>query len=107
MRGTNSEECHAWRQYLKNNYSSEFEFLDPTRANISDSEAIKVSAKIVAQDKQDIARSDAIICHIWRYSCGSCQEELIGFTTGKIVVGTTALYCNVPEEIMRENIGWQ
>jgi nucleoside 2-deoxyribosyltransferase len=83
IRNTSIQERLQWRDCVQQQYSSEFSFLDPTR---QPSATLENGKKIIAQDKQDIAESDAVLVHLLKYSAGTMMELHLAFSLGKLVV---------------------
>jgi nucleoside 2-deoxyribosyltransferase len=88
------DQCMNWREYLKDKYGDEFDFIDPMRRDYRhlsrdmNMSTFKDQKKIVTKDKADICRSDAVI--VWTGdpfpSVGTCQENIYAFERGKYVV---------------------
>lgn len=87
-------QCKDWRNYLKENYSGRFKFLDPMRRDYRHLDTMETQStfeeqkKIVSLDKVDIERCDSII--VWTGkpfpSVGTSMEVIYAYERGKLVV---------------------
>jgi nucleoside 2-deoxyribosyltransferase len=86
--GCTDEQTFGWRKEARRRIEDAgHEWLDPTEWDYRGSEHDPgVEIKIVARDKHDIERADALLMNCWRPSWGTAMEIMHGFNECKRIV---------------------
>lgn len=70
MAGCTLQEMTGWREQLKKEWGSEFDFRDPCEREYSPQEW----RQLVEDDIKDIDESDYVLCYMWKPGVGSSME---------------------------------
>lgn len=82
--GCNDDQSRRWRAWVKEHFSDEFDFIDPTDELVDRDE--HDSVEIVRKDEAAIERADAVLANMWKESIGTSIGVALARAQGKTVV---------------------
>jgi len=83
--GCNHQQQVVWRQYVRREWGSQFDFIDPTDPVRLPGDDCTIH-DIVSTDEQRIASADAVLASMWKESIGTAIGVVLARRAGKPVV---------------------
>lgn len=85
--GCNDAQKTVWRMRVRNQWESEFDFIDPTEQLVSPEEISKEAIyEVIKRDEEAIKSADALLANMWKESIGTATGMVIARKEGKPVV---------------------